>query len=582
MPYVFPHRYRVSLAASALLLAATAHAQTPPLEDPAQRALRERQEADRRREATQPAPQIAVPAAVPDTAAVESVVESGTTFDIHRIELTGNTVLDAGAVEQISQPFLNHALGTNRINLLLRRLTEAFVQRGYVTTRAYLPPQNLKEGVLTIAVVPGKVESLQINGKTVKTSVADQTTAGSPQGGGWLTDAGIVWSMPTVGETLKLTDLEQGVDQINRLRRNQAEVQILPGQNSGGSIVALTNQPGDRFRFNVGTDNYGSRATGTTRLRAGIDADNALGFQEAMSLSYIGTRDTNAAIFSTAVPFGYNTFSYTGSISEYNSLIGDTALVYGRTFAHTFGWNRVIERDQAGRTAFDVTLTHRRSEREVNNLLLDPQSLSVLRVALNGLRKFAIGSQGGYATWEVGVSRGMDALNASHDMPDILRDEAHSQFWKLDGNASTQLPLPSVGKAALAYRGQVSGQWSNVALFGSEQIFAGGTSSVRGFREGVISGDRGLTLRNEVVWANAPAVAGVRIEPYAFLDGGQTQLVATQHWQYLAGSGVGVRLSAAYGKNVLTSELLLGRALVQPAELGSKPTVLLATLNWTY
>ncbi|NKA93512.1 ShlB/FhaC/HecB family hemolysin secretion/activation protein [Ralstonia solanacearum] len=570
------------LALAALLLAATAHAQTPPLEDPAQRALRERQEAERRREATQPAPQIQVPPSVPDTATVESVVESGTTFDIHRIELSGNTVLDAATVEQITQPFVNRALGTNRINLLLRRLTEAFVARGFVTTRAYLPPQNLKDGVLTVAVVPGKVESLQINGKTVKTSVPNQPTASSPQAGGWVTDAGTVWSMPTVGETLKLTDLEQGVDQINRLRRNQAEVQILPGQSPGGSVIALANQPGDRFRFNLGTDNYGSRATGITRLRAGIDADNALGFQEALSVSYIGTTDTNAAIASAAVPFGYNTFSYTGSISEYNNLIGDTALVYGRSQAHTFGWNRVIERDQAGRTAFDLTLTHRRSDREVNNLLLDPQNLSVLRFAINGLRKFTVGDQGSYATWETGLSRGMRTLDASRDAPDITREEAHSQFWKLDGNASTQLPLPSVGKTALAYRGQVQAQWSNVALFGSEQIFAGGMSTVRGFREGIISGDRGLTLRNEVVWANAPAVAGVRIEPYVFLDGGQTQLVATQHWQYLAGTGVGVRLSTTLGKSAFTSELLVGRALVQPAELGSKPTVLLATLNWTY
>lgn len=570
------------LAIAALVLASTAHAQTPPLEDPAQRALRERQEADRHREATQPPPKIEVTPTNAEPTNVESVVEEGTTFEIHRIDLTGNTVLNAVTVEQITQPFVNHELGSNRINLLLRKMTEAFVQQGFVTTRAYLPPQNLKDGVLTIAVVPGKVESLQINGKTVKTSIPDQPTAERPQGGGWLTDAGTVWSMPAVGDTLKLTDLEQGVDQINRLRRNQAEVQILPGQSPGGSVVALANQPGDRFRFNLGTDNYGSRATGVTRLRAGIDADNALGLQEALSLSYIGTTDTNAAIASAAVPFGYNTFSYTGSISEYNSLIGDTALLYGRTFAHTFGWNRVIERDPGGRTAFDVTLTHRRTEREVNDLLLDPQYLTTLRVAINGLRKFTVNDQGAYATWEAGISRGMRTLSASQDAPDITRDEAHSQFWKFDGNASTQLPLPKVGNASLAYRGQVLAQWSNVALFGSEQIFAGGMSSVRGFREGIISGDRGLTLRNEVVWANAPALWGIRIEPYAFLDGSQTQLVATQHWQYLAGTGLGVRLSATYGKSVFTSELLLGRALVQPAELGSKPTVLLATLNISY
>ncbi|MDO3619300.1 ShlB/FhaC/HecB family hemolysin secretion/activation protein, partial [Ralstonia pseudosolanacearum] len=84
------------------------------------------------------------------------------------------------------------------------------------------------------------------------------------------------------------------------------------------------------------------------------------------------------------------------------------------------------------------------------------------------------------------------------------------------------------------------------------------------------------------VWGNVPVLAGVRIEPYVFLDGGQTQLVANQHWQYLAGTGVGVRLSANLRKNAFTSELLLGRALVQPVELGSKATVLLATFNYSY
>ncbi len=60
--------------AAALLWAMAAQAQVPPpappgrpLEDPAQRALRERQDTERRREATQPAPQIAVAPGYPTT-----------------------------------------------------------------------------------------------------------------------------------------------------------------------------------------------------------------------------------------------------------------------------------------------------------------------------------------------------------------------------------------------------------------------------------------------------------------------------------------------------------------------------------
>ena len=99
-----------------------------------------------------------------------------------------------------------------------------------------------------------------------------------------MTDWGTLAAFPVeAGDTLKLQDLEQGVDQINRLRRNQAELQILPGQTPGGSIVALNNHPGDRYRVNLGVDNYGSQATGRQRSRLGLDVDNPLGFQDRKS-----------------------------------------------------------------------------------------------------------------------------------------------------------------------------------------------------------------------------------------------------------------------------------------------------------
>lgn len=579
-----------AVAALAAALAMTpAMAQVPPLpvpsapavqEDPAQRLLREQRQRELEREATQPPAQIqAAPGLAPD-APVEAVPETSATFEIRRIQVRGNTVLSEAEVDAITAPFLGHALGTNRINLLLRRFTEAFVARGYITTRAYLGEQNLASGVLVVTVVTGTVESIQLNGRVIRPGGGGLFDT---VGGGLLTDAGTAWQFPAPDDTLRLPDLEQGVDQINRLRRNQAELQILPGQTPGSSVVALTNQTGDRFRFNAGVDNYGSRSTGIARTRLGIDADNALGFQESVSASYIGTVDTNAAVLSAAVPFGYNTFSYTGSLSEYQSAIADTALLYGRSLGHTLGWNRVITRDRTGRQALDLTLTYRKSEREINNLQLDPQRLTVLRAAWSGLRRFAANGQPGYATAEAGISRGLTSLNATRDPSDIRADEAHAQFTKLDASATLQLPLPRLsGGAQLAWRAQLAGQWANVALFGSEQIYAGGMSTVRGFREGVIAGDRGAYLRNELAWANAPALAGVRMEPYVFLDGGQAAYVATRNWQSVAGTGLGLRLSAQWARQVFTSELMLGMPLAQPAYLGTKSALVLATLNWTY
>ncbi|WP_354681919.1 ShlB/FhaC/HecB family hemolysin secretion/activation protein [Cupriavidus necator] len=549
-------------------------------EDAAQRLLREQRQREREREATQPPARIEAPMGLPADQAVDEVMETAATFDIHRIAVHGNTVLSEAQVEAIVAPFVGRQLGANRINLLLRRFTEAFVAEGNITTRAYLGEQNLSTGVLVVTVVPGKIESIRLNDRSIR---PNEGGLFDTVGGGWLTDAGTARQFPAPGDTLRLPDLEQGVDQINRLRRNRAELQILPGQAPGSSAIALTNQPGDRFRFAAGMDNYGSKATGISRTRLGIDADNALGFQEAVSASFVGTRDTNAAVLSAAVPLGYHTFSYTASVSEYQSAIGDTALLYGRTFGHTLGWNYVLTRSQASRQAFDITLTHRKSEREINNLLLGPQRLTVLRAAWSGLRRFSANGQPGYATAEAGTSCGLTAINATRDPGDIRTDEAHAQFTKLDANATLQMPLPrAFDMALLAWRAQLVGQWTNVALFGSEQVYAGGMSTVRGFREGVIAGDRGAYLRNELVWANAPTLAGIRMEPYLFLDGGQTQSVATHRWQAVAGTGAGVRLQAQWARQTFSSELLVGIPLAQPSAIGAKRPIVLATLNWLY
>lgn len=45
-------------------------------------------------------------------------------------------MLDAAEQEAILRPYLGLRLGEHRINLLLRRLTAALIDKGYVTSRA--------------------------------------------------------------------------------------------------------------------------------------------------------------------------------------------------------------------------------------------------------------------------------------------------------------------------------------------------------------------------------------------------------------------------------------------------------------
>ena len=205
----------------------------PPLpprieQDPAQRLLQEQNKQQLQQQLQQAPAQIQTPAveAVPNLPAgadVDTLPDAEPTFLIEHVAFVGETVLSARQLDQVTRPFIGKQLGRNRIGLLLRRLTEAFIAHGYITTRAYLGQQNLSSGTLTVNIVAGRIEAYQLNGKPLRPLPKDWKLFDT-QGGGLITDAGTAWSFPQgPGDVLQLPDLEQGVEQINRLRRNQAQ-----------------------------------------------------------------------------------------------------------------------------------------------------------------------------------------------------------------------------------------------------------------------------------------------------------------------------------------------------------------------
>ncbi|WP_199731149.1 ShlB/FhaC/HecB family hemolysin secretion/activation protein [Paraburkholderia sp. RAU2J] len=595
--------WRLATLPAAMVVVTNVCAQTPPpiappvaprpVQDPAQQLIDQQRESARQRQLAEPPAQISVAPSgsdislnIPLDTPVDQIPEPGPTFRVEHITLTGpegrplvQTTVSQSTLDAITAAFAGHEIGSHRLNVLLRRLTNAYVSAGYVTTRAVLGPQNIGAGTLTVVIQTGLIEAFTVNGQPIRRLATNETSAG----GGWLTDAGYQNAFPTgPGEPLRLSDIDQGVAQINRLRRNQASVQVLPGQAVGDSVIAISNVPGDRTYYTLGVDNYGAQSTGVTRYRAGVEADNLLGLQESLSLNYIDSLESNALVGSFAIPWGRNTFSYTLSDSEYQQLVGTTALEYGRTLGHIFGWNYQIGRTASDLTALDATLSWRRTDREINDNDLDPQRVAVLRVGGNWLHRFVLNDAQGNLTLDAGLSQGLPWIGANHDGADAPRTDAHAQFTKFDATASWTVPLPKLGRAALAYRGTLGGQYTNVALYGTDQLYLGGMDTIRGFRSGDIAGDRGFYSRNELAWVNVPVWHDGRIEPYVFLDAGKADLIAVPGFSTLAGAGVGLRAQWQWHRQQFSAEGLVGRQLCRPAAIGPKSTLALATINWSF
>lgn len=530
-----PTHGRMNYACLAVLACLSGGAWAQVQRDEGQRLLDEQRARSRDEALSRPQPQVATPEhPLASSQNPADLVETARTFLITDIVLVGERLLSAADRERIVSPFIGLELGPKRLDLLLRKLTAAYMDRGYVTTRAYLGPQNLATGKLEITVVTGTVEQIRIDDRA-KTSA---------------------WPLAS-GEPLQLTDIEQTVDQINRLRSRRAEASIQPGQTPGGSVIVLDTHPDKPWRVSLGTDNYGQTATGVQRRRLGAEWDNLFGLWDSWAVTDVESADAKSQLVAVSVPVGYGTASYAYAHSNSRVELFSGIVSRTETSSHTLGWNHVVARSQQFRHALDLTLVLRDTHRHIDDIALMPQQQAVSRLAGNTLWR----GQHGVLSAELGYSRGIKAFGGDGDTPNLPSSAPHFEFEKWDANMSLAWTLSS----ALAWRTQLSGQTARTGLPGADQIYLGGAGSIRGFREGIVAGDRGAMMRNELQWTNALpdtlSARGWRLDPYAFWDTGVARQLSATADQKLSGLGLGAR---AVWKGV-SAEVIWGVPQAAPA-----------------
>ena len=85
-------------------------------------------------------------------------------FFIKSLRFSGNHVFDTQDLLAITE-FKPACLGLNSINNMLKKITNAYIEKGFVTTRAFLTPQDLSTGLLEIIIIEGLLEKVLFNGE---------------------------------------------------------------------------------------------------------------------------------------------------------------------------------------------------------------------------------------------------------------------------------------------------------------------------------------------------------------------------------------------------------------------------------
>lgn len=500
-------------------------------------------------EALQPLPELQPPS---------SPIEEGTCFDVNRIQFTGNTVFTSEELLALIN-FEPSCVGLNDINNYLRIITNAYVSDGYVTSRAFLVPQDLNSGELTIVVMEGKVEALLFNG----------------QPSNFLSNA-----LPDVlGNVLNLRDIEQGLDQINRLSRYNAKIALPPGKEQGFSIVDIQSTVGGISSFSFGFNNSGQDSTGEEQVSTTVSVENVADILDKWTLSasksaeFNSDKDAQNIALAVDVPMGYWNISYRTSYSDYKRTIQNNSFQFestGRTNSHDADLSRLFYRDGDSKANVKLGVHHRIEKNYIlgNLLKTGSRSLSSLSFSLDYSRRLAGGFFSIAPRWVIGTDwfGGEEDTQKTSVMP-------KAQFTKSTFTTSYSYPInPKTRLSSTLF-----GQWSDDTLFGNERLSIGGLYSVRGFKDVSISGDQGYYWRNDITHqlGQYPYIGDLSAQ-WA-LDTGS--IVKDDKDTLEKGSLLGSSLSINTRNSKFSSQLSIGVPLEAPSRLKADDYVIYYQLN---
>jgi hemolysin activation/secretion protein len=476
-------------------------------------------------------------------------------------------------------------LGTTGINVVLMRVQNAIVSKGYVTTRVLAAPQDLNSGELILNVLPGSVHAIRF------------THGADPRGTEWN-------AMPVRGgDLLNLRDIEQGLENFKRVPTAEADIQIEPAKadtdsNSGRddclagqSDLIIQYRQTTPFRVNLSLDDGGSSGTGKYQGGATLSYDNWWTLNDLFYFSLIGdfgggnpsaygTRSYNAHY---SLPFGYWALGFNASANRYYQAVAGANQTYiyrGRSETKEIKLSRVLYRDALRKTSLSLRGILRSSNNFIDDTEIEIQQRRTAAWELGLAHREFIGN----TTLDAGVAyrRGTGAFDAMR-APEESFNEGTSRFKIItaDINLSTPMQISAPwGKQQIRHTLTARGQWNNTPLTSQDKFSIGGRYTVRGFDgEMTLLAERGWLIRNEL----GLALGASGHEAYLGVDYGEVGGLSSEFLlgSRLAGAALGLRggfaaLSGFY------YDAFIGTPLSKPDNFQTASLTAGFNLSWSY
>lgn len=460
-------------------------------------------------------------------------------FDILDFAIDGNSVLEPVAIERAVYPHMGPDRTVDDVEAARSALENAYREAGYQTVLVVTPEQEVRDGVVALQVVEGRLERVKITDARYFS----------------LQQVGDAVPALAAGGVPNLAEAQRQLETVALQSRDREVTPILRAGSAPGLVEAeLRVQDELPLHGELEVNDRNSADTSSTRVLASLRYDNLWQRFHSFSLQYqIAPDDHAVEVWSGtyAMPLSerWQLATYYAKFDSQSAVASAGALAVLGT--GEIGGVRLVGRlPSIGTYAQSISLGVDRKDFDQSIQLLGaddqntPISYLPFSVRYDGSWSSADGS---LTSLSAGPNFSLRGVGNHQQEFEDKRFLARSNYLYLLLEAERLQQLP----ADFRLRAKFSGQLSDSPLISNEQFSVGGADSVRGYYESEVLGDQGLSatleLQSPALLAQRwPQFDGLRLTVFA--DAARVwikeALPGTLGREDISGAGVGLRFSA--------------------------------------
>ena len=393
------------------------------------------------------------------------------TLTLDKLEIPDSEVLTREELDAISEKYSGKTVAIADLYEAIDEINTLYAKKGYITTRAILPPQKIENNIVKIMLIEGKIGQVFVEGnKKTKTAYIKRSLK-VPEG-----------VIPNVNA------IRKSIQRFNLTNRTILQIKMVAGEKpltTDFYIVAV--EPRKNSNFSIFTDNSGGENSGKYRYGLNYSNLNISGRCDILNLSAMFSKTSETTMFSYNTPVGYSgnkvSISHNSNRMRVSKGYMKDLDVRGNSDSNTFTFTKPVKTTITNRSEWVLELQQQKSVTKIlgNDFVRDRDKryalgYSSMRIRANKIYYFK-------PTYTYNQHKNIDGENFHGD-----RFTIDTMFQQYQKNGDTFTLRVSAQK-----------ELSNF-IPSSDQYYLGGQYSVRGYHENVIGGDAGVNAKLDYSW----------------------------------------------------------------------------------